>query len=168
MIHDERNTGKTRGNTTIGRQEMQQKVRRRENIVPFCIDGRKRKRIKNLNLLAAGHNNIVVTWTILQLLTYHTSQHRKSDQSMKTCLCLNSMMVKSRNMSNRDDFPHAARMLAVLERQQGRENPYISKTKRERQRPLDEQLRSELEWQSLNNRKIYKSQASSSSSTDWW
>ena len=71
-------------------------------------------------------------------------------------------------MSNRYDFPHAARMLAVLERQQGRDNPYISKTKRERQRPLDEQLRSELEWQSWNNRKIYKSQASSSSSTDWW
>ena len=92
MIHEELNTGKVGGNTTIGRQKKQQKVRRREDTVPFCIDGRKRMRIESLNLLAAGQKNIVVTWTILHLLTYRTSQQGKSDQGMKTCLCLNSMM----------------------------------------------------------------------------
>ena len=84
--------GKAGGNTTIGRQKTEQQVRRIENIVPFCIDGRKTKRIENLNLLAAGQKNIVVTWIILQLLTYHTTQHGKNDQDMKTCLCLNSLM----------------------------------------------------------------------------
>ena len=44
--------------------ETRQKVRRRENSVPFCIDGKKRKRIENLNLLATGLKNIVGTWTI--------------------------------------------------------------------------------------------------------
>ena len=53
-------------------------------------------------------------------------------------------------MSKRDDFPPAARLLAVFERQEGRQNPYIPKNKRERQRPCNEQMRSELEWQSWN------------------
>ena len=88
MIHEKADTGNAGGNTTVGRQKTQQKVRR-ENIVPFCIDGRKRKRVKNLNLLAVGEKNIVVTWTILQLLTYHTTQQGKSDQDMKTCLWSN-------------------------------------------------------------------------------
>ena len=43
MVHEERNTDEAGGNTTIGRQKTQQKVRGRENIVSFCIDGRKRK-----------------------------------------------------------------------------------------------------------------------------
>ena len=62
------------------------------NSVPFCIDGKKRKRVQNHNGLAAGQNNVVVSWTILQLLTYHTMQHGKSDPDMRTCLCLNSMI----------------------------------------------------------------------------
>ena len=61
----------------------------------------------------------------------------------------------------------AARNLVALQRQQGRVNPYIPKTERERQRPLDDKLRSDLEWQSWN-RKVNWPQASSSSSTDWW
>ena len=92
MIHEKRNTGKAGDNTTIGRQKTQQKVRIRENIVPFCIDDRNRKRIENLTLLADGQKNIVGTCTILQLLTYHASQHEKSDQGMNTYLFLNSMM----------------------------------------------------------------------------
>ena len=51
---------------------------------PLCNDGRKMKRILVSKLFIAGHKNIVVTWTILHFLTYHTSQHGKSDQGMKT------------------------------------------------------------------------------------
>ena len=36
--------------------------------------------------------------------------------------------------------PHAARALGALERQRGRENPYIPKNERERQRAFDEQF----------------------------
>ena len=51
-------------------------------------------------------------------------------------------------MSNRDDFKLAARSIAVISHQEGRENPFIPKSKRERQIPLNEKLRSELKWQS--------------------
>ena len=44
----------------------------------------------------------------------------------------------------------------------------IPKSKRGRQIPLDEKLRSELEWPSWNCWKIHGSQASSSSATTWW
>ena len=74
----------------------------------------------------------------------------------------------SGKMSNRDDFRHAGRSLAVLERQEGRDNPYIPENERERPRPLDEKLRSDLEWQSWNYWKIHGSQTSSSSSLTWW
>ena len=47
-------------------------------------------------------------------------------------------------------------------------NPYIPKNgKKNQQRPLDEKLRSDLEWQSWNW-KVNWSEASPSSSTDWW
>ena len=51
-----------------------------------------------------------------------------------------------RKMSRRDDFKLAARSLVVLGHQEGRENLCIPKSKRQRQIPLDEKLRSELEW----------------------
>ena len=47
-------------------------------------------------------------------------------------------------MTIREDFPQAARAFAARQRQQGRVNPYIPKNERERQRPVDEQLRSDL------------------------
>ena len=92
MTHEERNTGKLSGNTIIGRQETRQKVRRKDEIIPLCNDGKKMKRIGPPKMLAAGQKNIVVTWTILHLFTYHTWQHGKSDQGVQTCLCQNSMM----------------------------------------------------------------------------
>ena len=83
--HEERNAGKAMGSTTIGRQETRQRVRGRKGKIPWlCTDGRKMKRI--------GASTIVVSWTILHQLTYHTSQHGQSDQGMKTVLCWNSMM----------------------------------------------------------------------------
>ena len=69
-------------------------------------------------------------------------------------------------MTIREDFPHATRALGVLERQQGRDNPQIPK-KTKRQRPFDEKLRSDLEWQNCCW-KVNWSQASSSSPTIWW
>ena len=67
-------------------------------------------------------------------------------------------------MTKRHDFPRAAR--GALQRQQGRVNPHIPKNETLRQRPFDEKLRSDLEWQSWNW-KVNWSQALSSSSTDW-
>ena len=43
-----------------------------------------------------------------------------------------------RKMSDRDDFKLAARSLAVLRHQEGKEHPKILKSKREKQIPLDE------------------------------
>ena len=74
----------------------------------------------------AGQKNVVVTGPILHLLTCHTPQHGKSGQDMKKCVVLKLNNEKHQGqMPNRDDFPPAARMLAVFERQEGRNNPYI-------------------------------------------
>ena len=58
-----------------------------------------RKRIDNLNLLAAGQN-IVVTWTILQLLTNPMILHGKSDPDLKACLYLVNVGKLPRNVKS--------------------------------------------------------------------
>ena len=63
-------------------------------------------------------------------------------------------------INDRDVFPEAARVRAALQRQRGWVNPYIPKKERERQRPCDEHLRSNLERQSWNEN-VNQSQASS-------
>ena len=50
-------------------------------------------------------------------------------------------------INDRDVFPKASRVRAALQRQRGWVNPYIPKNERERQRPFDEHLRSNLGWQ---------------------
>ena len=48
----------------------------------------------------------------------------------------------------RPNFPRAARTRAALRHELGRMNPYILKSLREWQRPIDDKVRSDLEWQS--------------------
>ena len=74
---------------------------------------------------------------------------------------------KPRPTTRRDDFPRAFRTVGAIKDEEGRMNPYIPEHLRERQRRLDEKLRSDLEWQSWNWN-VNWSQASSSSSTDRW
>ena len=70
---------------------------------------------------------------------------------------------RERRPASRSQAAHklAARAFAALQREQG-VVPYIPKGLRERQLPSDEQLRSDLEWQSWNW-KVNWSQASSTS-----
>ena len=112
-----------------------QRVRRKEEKVPLCYDGRKMRRIEPPKQLATGHKNIAVTWTILHQLTCHTSSHGNGDQGMKTnCLALKLRDGKHPGrMTGREDFPQAAHALGALQRQQGRVHPHIPKDERERQ-----------------------------------
>ena len=72
-------------------------------------------------------------------------------------------------MRARKDFKPTAKSLTSLRQKQGRQNSFIPKNERVKQRPFDEALRAELEWQS-QNWKTYWSQppSSSSSSQQWW
>ena len=71
-------------------------------------------------------------------------------------------------MSIQDDSKKAARSLATGSHHEGTGNGYIPPSGRSRQRPIDEELRSQLRWQRQKWQHIYGSQASSSSSAAWW
>ena len=117
----------------------------------------------------AGQKNIVVIWTVFVAFVDMSHVATWTERSR----CENSLVLKlnvgpyARRMTNREDFPQASRTFGALHRQQGRVNLYTLKKEGERQRPLDEKLRPDLSWQS-RNRNANWSQASSSSSTDWW
>ena len=162
MAHEERNTGKPSGSTTIGRQEMRQSVRRQEEITPLCIDGKKMKYFG----AARGwteENCLYLDHLAPTDMSYVTTWKERSRYELMLVSKLNDGKHPGKCQTER--IFH--KQLAHLERQQRRVNPQIPKNERERQRPFDEQLRSELEWQSWNW-KVGRSQASSSSSTDWW
>ena len=81
----------------------------------------------------------------LQLVAYHTTQQGKSNQDMKTCLCLNSMMACIQERCRIEMIFHQSSR--TTRRKEKSPHP---EGKRERHRPFGEILRSELEWQSGN------------------
>ena len=59
--------------------------------------------------------------------------------------------------------------LTSLRQEQVRQNSYIPKNERTRQRPFDEQLQAKFEWLSQDWRTYFvQSSSSSSSSQNWW
>ena len=53
-------------------------------------------------------------------------------------------------LKNRPDYMSTTRDLTSLQIQEGRQNPFTPKHERSRRRPIDEQLRADLEWRSQN------------------
>ena len=53
-------------------------------------------------------------------------------------------------MRAQEDFKSTTHNFTVLQREQGRQNAYIPKNERARQRPFNEALRADLEWHSQN------------------
>ena len=142
MTHEERNTAKPVAVRPLEGKRRHKRVRGRKGKIPLRSYDRKMKRIGPPKQFMAGQKNIVVIWTMLRLLTHHTSQHGKSDQGMKTCLCIKSMM---------DHIPGECQIGRIFHQQLAQlvfPNT-IPKNERDRQRPLDEKLRPDLEWQKL-------------------
>ena len=73
------------------------------------------------------------------------------------------MMIAKLDRCEHEKTKSTTQTLRSLRQEQGRQNSFIPKNERVRQRPLDEALRADLEWQSLN----WKT-SSSSSSRNWW
>ena len=121
----------------------------------------------NSLFMAGEKNNDVSTLTILQQLdiSYTGTWSERSRYENSLVLQVNDGQLPG-PIKDREDFPQAARVLAALQRQKRWVNLFIPKNERERQRPFDEELRSNLEWQSWNWN-VNQSQASSSSSTTW-
>ena len=72
-------------------------------------------------------------------------------------------------MRARRDFKPITIILTSLRQEQGRQHSFIPKNERVRQRPCDEALRPELEWQSQNWKTCWSQPSSSSSSSQqWW
>ena len=70
-------------------------------------------------------------------------------------------------MRARKDFKPTAKILASLRQEQGRQNSFIPKNERMRQRPFDEASRAELEWMSQNWKTCFSQPSSSSSSQQY-
>ena len=94
-------------------------------------------------------------------------RQRHRNESTITLVC-NDDDRQAEPMRARRDFKSTTRTLTNLRQEQGRQYSFIPKNERARQRPFDEALRAELEWQ-LQNWKTYWSELSfSSSSQQWW
>ena len=72
-------------------------------------------------------------------------------------------------MRARKDFKTTTKILTSLRQEQRRQNSFIPKNERVRQRNFNEALRTELEWQSPNWKTFWSQPSSSSSSSQqWW
>ena len=112
MTHEERNTDKAGGNTTIGKQKTPQKVRGRIHIVPFRIGGRMRKQF------ARGWTEELCRYLDYPAtidISYDATWEERSRCEHVLVLELNDGTHPGRTTS-RNDFPPAARMLASLGR----------------------------------------------------
>ena len=79
------------------------------------------------------------------------------------------MMIDKLDRCEREkDFKSTTQLLAGLRRKRGRQNVYIPKNERARQRPFDEAWRADLEWHSPNWKTHWSQTSSSSSSQQRW
>ena len=119
-------------------------------MVPSCRDGKMMTNIEILKFPLGGQRNIVAIWIQLRLLTSHIPRwSERSRYENNLALGVNDG-AKPGPTTCRDDFSRAVRTVGAIKDDEGRMNPYIPKHLRERQRPFDEKLRSDLEWQSWN------------------
>ena len=78
------------------------------------------------------------------------------------------MIIGKLDRCERENIKCTAQTLTSLGQEQGRQNSYIPKNERVRQRPFDEALRADLERQSQNWKTYWSQTSSSSSSQQWW
>ena len=79
--------------------------------------------------------------------TPHPGTQRHRYESTITLVC-NDDDRQAGPMRGRTVFQPTTRILTGLRQEQGRQNSFIPKNERVRQRPFDEALRADLEWQS--------------------
>ena len=82
--------------------------------------------------------------------SYTASWHRRHLYESTITLACNDEDRQTGPMKGREDFKPTAKILASLRQEQGRQNSFVPKNERIRQRPFDEALRAELEWMSQN------------------
>ena len=117
-----------------------------------------------------GQKNFADTWITSRRSTSPTPapwHQRRRYQSTITLVC-NDDDRQAGPMRARKDFRSVTKILTRLRQEQGRQNSFIPKNERVRQRPFDESLRAELEWQSQHWKTYWSQPFSSSSSQQWW
>ena len=98
----------------------------------------------------------------------HQRHQRHQHESTITFVC-NDEDRQAGPMEARGDFKPSTKFLASLRQEQGRQNSFLPKNERMRQRPSDEALRADLEWMSQNWTTYFSQLSSSSSSSqNWW
>ena len=78
-----------------------------------------------------------------------TTSRRSTSESNITLAC-NDEDRQAGPMKARKDFRPTTKMLASLRQEQGRQNSFIPKIERMRQRPFDEAMQAKLEWMTQN------------------
>ena len=80
--------------------------------------------------------------------SFTASWHQRHRYENTTTLVCNDDDRQAGPMRAREDFVSTTRTLTSLRKEQGRQKPFIPKNERVRQRPFDEALRADQEWQS--------------------
>ena len=129
------------------------------------------KSIEILSKPTDGQKNIADTWTYLTTIeiSYTAPWHQRHHYESTITLVCNDDDRQAAPTRARNDFKPTTKTLTCLRQEQGRQNSFIPKNERVRERPFDEALRAELEWIS-QIWKTYWSQPSSSTSPsqNWW
>ena len=101
-------------------------------------------------------------------LLHRTSLAPEAPVRGTVTLVCNDEDLQAGQMRARKDFKPTTQSLASLRQELGWQNSFIPKNERVRQRPVDETLRAELEWQSQNWKTCWSLPFSSSSSSQQW
>ena len=101
-------------------------------------------------------------------ISYIAPRHQRHLYESTITLACNDEDRQAGPMKARKDFGPTTKILASLRQEQGRQNSFIPKNERMRQRPFDEALRAKSEWMSQNWTTDFSQPSSSSSSQNWW
>ena len=131
---------------------MPEEEQERRVTTPLCSGGKRTKSIEILRELTDGQNNFADTWTTSRRSTSPDTApwHQRHGYETPSCWYAMMMIAKLDRCEREKDFKSTTQTLTSLRQEQGRQNSKIPKNERVRQRPFDEALRADLEWQCPN------------------
>ena len=118
-------------------------------------------------MLTANHSPCRYLDAISKIAFSDTATYQQRLRYKNTISLVSNDHYQACTMQNRSDYKSTTRALTSIQIREGRKKTFIPKHARSRRRPIDEQLRGNLEWQSQNWRSAWSawSQPSLSSST---
>ena len=155
---------------TTGKQKMPKEEQEGTVMTPSCSDGRVTISFENLTKIHGWTEDLCrfLDYFTTVDISYSAIWHQRNRYENNILLVSNDDDRHAGPMRARKDFKPTTQTLTDLRPEQGRQNSYIPKNERARQRTVDEALRADLEWHSQNSKTHWSQTSSSSSSHQWW